>query len=293
VSAGERASQVPVSVVIPAHDEAAVVGRCLTTLQAGADPDELELVVVCNGCTDDTAAVAREYAPAATVVELSTASKHAALNAGDRHATRFPRLYLDADVEVPIAVVRELVRPLAEDHVAYAAPVARFVMRQRTPAVRAYLAVWMDVARARAEPSGGGVFALSAAGRRRFGAFPALVADDQFVVQQFHPTERYTVDGVYATVHPPMTLGALLRTRTRVYRGNQELARSGLTRHPAAGGAVPALFTLARRPGRLPGVVVYVGVNLVARMLARRPHDDGWLRDDGSRLLATDGAGAA
>jgi hypothetical protein len=286
------APTVPVSVVVPAHDEAAVIGRCVTTLQSGAAPDEIELIVVCNGCTDDTATVARAHAPDATVLELPTASKPAALNAGDHHATRFPRLYLDADVEVSIAAVRELVRPLAVGHASYAAPVARFVMRQRTPAVRMYLGVWMFVARARAEPSGAGVFALSAAGRRRFGAFPPLVADDQFVVQQFHPSERHTAEGAYATVHPPMTLGSLVRTRSRVYRGNHELERSGLARYPAAGGAVSALLTLARQPRHTPDVALYVAVNVVARVLARWPQTDRWIRDEESRVLAPERLGA-
>jgi cellulose synthase/poly-beta-1,6-N-acetylglucosamine synthase-like glycosyltransferase len=278
---------VPISVVVPAHDEAAVIGHCLTTLLTGARPGEIELVVVCNGCTDDTAAVARGHAPGATVLELPVASKPAAWNAGDHHATRFPRLYLDADVELPIGVARALVRRLTEHHAPYAAPVPRFVVRRRTPLVRAYLAVWRHVADARDEPSGGGVFALSAAGRSRFGAFPDLIADDQFVVQLFHPSERLTVDEVYATVHPPMTLTALLRTRARVYRGNQQLARSGLAPYPAARGAVRALLGRARRPRDVPGVAVYVAVNLLARALARMPYDDGWTRDDGSRLAAT------
>jgi cellulose synthase/poly-beta-1,6-N-acetylglucosamine synthase-like glycosyltransferase len=277
---------VPVSVIVPAHDEAAVIGRCLTTLLAGAVPGEIDLVVVCNGCTDDTAAVARAHAPDATVLELPVASKPAAWNAGDHHATRFPRLYLDADVELPIAAVRALARRLTEQHVPYAAPVARFVLRQRTPSVRAYLAVWRHVADARDEPSGGGVFVLSAEGRSRFRTFPDLIADDQFVVQLFHPSERLTVDEVYATVRPPLTLAALIRTRTRVYRGNQQLARSGLAPYPAAGGAALALLARARRPRDVPGVAVYVAVNLLARALARMPYDDGWTRDTGSRVVS-------
>src|SRR5262245_58336894 len=47
------------SVVIPAHNEARVIERGLSSLLEGARPGELEIVVVCNGCTDDTAARAR------------------------------------------------------------------------------------------------------------------------------------------------------------------------------------------------------------------------------------------
>jgi len=269
--------------VIPAHDEATVIGRCLSPLMSGATPDELEIIVVGNGCRGDSADVARVHGPHATVVEIRSASKAAALNTGARLATRFPRFYLDADVELTGSAVRQLAHPLAEGRFGYAAPEARFVARHRTPAVQAYWTVWTFVARARNEPSGTGVYGLSAGGRRRFTEFPDLIADDQFVVQQFHPQERLACATVATTVHPPLTLGELLRTRVRVYRGNQQLAHSGLARYPAARGAVPALLTLSRVPQHLPAVAVYVAVNLLARVGAGIPHDDAWTRDRRSR----------
>ncbi len=58
------------SVVIPAHDEAAVIGRCLDALFTGFEPGELDVVVVCNGCTDDTASAARASGHPVRVVEL-------------------------------------------------------------------------------------------------------------------------------------------------------------------------------------------------------------------------------
>src|SRR5690349_20226188 len=84
------------SIVIPAHNEASVLGRLLATLPADVDGRRLEVIVACNGCTDNTAAIAREWG--ATVVDVTTASKIAALNAADEVAVTFPRLYVDADV---------------------------------------------------------------------------------------------------------------------------------------------------------------------------------------------------
>ena len=49
------------SVVIPAHDEAAVIGRLLEALVSDPRAAELEIVVVANGCSDATVPVAREY----------------------------------------------------------------------------------------------------------------------------------------------------------------------------------------------------------------------------------------
>jgi glycosyltransferase involved in cell wall biosynthesis len=86
------------SVVIPAHNEAAVIRRCLDALFTGIEPGNLEVIVVCNGCRDDTAAVVRSSGHPVQVLELERASKSAALRTGDRVAHTLPRLYLDADV---------------------------------------------------------------------------------------------------------------------------------------------------------------------------------------------------
>jgi hypothetical protein len=86
------------SVVIPAHNEAAVIRRCLDALLDGFRPGELEVVVACNGCTDGTADIVRSSGHAVRIIEIQVASKPAALRAAEELVTIFPRLYLDADV---------------------------------------------------------------------------------------------------------------------------------------------------------------------------------------------------
>ena len=89
------------SVVIPAHNEDAVIERCLDALFTGIAAEELDVIVVCNGCTDDTAERARQLPYPVRVLELERAHKPAALRAGDAAALVLPRLYLDADVVLP------------------------------------------------------------------------------------------------------------------------------------------------------------------------------------------------
>lgn len=69
------------SIVIPAHNEGQVIGRLLDSLLAGPAEDETDIVVVCNGCTDDTAQIAAARGPRVRVVDIPTPSKHAALRA--------------------------------------------------------------------------------------------------------------------------------------------------------------------------------------------------------------------
>ena len=91
--------------MIPAHDEAKVIGRGLNRLFDSLGSG-IEVVVVCNGCTDGTADAARVSGHPLTVIELDVASKAEALRAGDEFVTALPRVYLDADVLVSGSAIR-------------------------------------------------------------------------------------------------------------------------------------------------------------------------------------------
>src|SRR5260370_21191863 len=102
------------TVVIPAHNEGRVIGRLLEQLINGAYPGEMDIIVVANGCADDTAEVAASFGPAVRVLTLPVACKHEALAAGDRAAAGFPRIYVDADVELRLHDVRALAAALCQ-----------------------------------------------------------------------------------------------------------------------------------------------------------------------------------
>jgi hypothetical protein len=282
---------IPVSVVVPAHDEATVIERCLDALTSGAAPGELEIIVVANGCADDTAARARAACPAATVVELEVASKPAALNAGDEHATRFPRLYVDADVELSISALRATAQALREPGTLCAAPKPDFDLTRRPRVVRHYYEVWQQLPYLTDDMVGTGVYGLSEAGRSRFDRFPDITADDQFVLQQFARGERRSVPDARFTVHPPTTVKGLFAIRRRAYRGAAELERAGLASQPAAGGAGRRLLEVARDPRHVEAVVTYVLLSLAAKAAARTMRASGWERDVSARQAAASADG--
>src|SRR5580765_7856518 len=115
-----------ISVVMPAHNEAPVIRRTLEALTNGAAPGELEVIVVCNGCTDDTAAVARTVPGPIRVIDSQVASKVKALNLGDQEARGFPRVYIDADVLMSVDSLRKLARRLEDGSILAAAPSPSF-----------------------------------------------------------------------------------------------------------------------------------------------------------------------
>lgn len=84
-----------VSVVIPAYNEAERIGAVLEPVLAA--PSVHEVIVVDDGSTDDTAAVAAQYG--VKVVRLpENKGKGAALAAGAREAKGDVLLFLDADL---------------------------------------------------------------------------------------------------------------------------------------------------------------------------------------------------
>ena len=279
------------SVVIPAYNEGRVLARCLDALveAAPALPGPLEIVVAANGCTDDTVAVARRY-PGVTVLDLPTPGKAGALRAADEAATAYPRIYLDADVVLSRRALTALVADLTTDRAVVASPPVTFHTRDSDAVVRAFYRVYERLPYVREGMIGLGVYGLSRAGRARFTAFPDVQADDLFVQRLFAGSERLTSAGAF-TVHAPRDAASLLKVRTRVARGNAELAATeplrpadaGADFAPTTGSTLGALARLvAARPRLLPAAGVYVGVGALARRrAARRPVR--WDRDDSTR----------
>jgi hypothetical protein len=288
-SAGGVASPVA-SVVIPAHDEEAVIGRLLRALREGTEPGRIEVVVACNGCTDGTAAVAR--AEGAVVVEVDTASKIAALDAGDEAATAFPRAYVDADVVVTGATVERLAAALAEPGVLCVAPPLVAESAGRPWAVRSFYAVWPEIPYMRDRHVGSGVFAMSAEGRARFDRWPAIVNDDLFARALFTRAERRVVSSEPFVVQAPYSTRALVKRRARVHAGNMQAAthpdlRDLPGRRESSG---PWWRAVADNPRLATAALPYAVINGLAKVDAkRRLRGDGgiaWDRDETTRSPA-------
>lgn len=87
-----------ISVVIPTHDRASLLQRHLDALSRQTYPrGNVEWIVVCDGCSDDSARVARE-AGANQVVEQAAAGPAAARNAGLAVAKGTLVCFLDDDI---------------------------------------------------------------------------------------------------------------------------------------------------------------------------------------------------
>ena len=272
------------SIIIPAHNEGAVIARCLLTLLKEATPGEFEIIVVANGCSDDTALKARLAAPEATVIELASASKSAALNEGDRVARGFPRAYLDADIEITTDAMRKLLAQLSGECL-FVTPTPHFVTDRLSRPARAYYKIWQLLPWIQ-EGGGGGVFAMSEEGRQRFQAFPSDMNDDLFTKLQFQERERRLVSGADAAVRPPTSLRQIIRIRRRSYRHSaqvRELMELDRLHHHDTKRPYGLIF---RTPRLWPAAMLYVLIYAISRVLGAigsRKRRHVWERDQSSR----------
>jgi len=104
----------PVSIVVPAFNEARGIERAVRSL-ASSDYPELEVVVVDDGSTDGTAALVERLGhPNVRVVRQENAGKPAALNRGLAVAEHDLVVMVDGDTVFEPETVGRLVRPLRD-----------------------------------------------------------------------------------------------------------------------------------------------------------------------------------
>lgn len=114
----------PFTVVIPCYNEAARIGGTLrSTLDyLAANTPESELIVVNDGSTDATAAIAREKLDGATIQarlleNFPNRGKGAAVRSGLLAAQKPIGLFFDADLSTPLTETPKLIEPIAHGEV--------------------------------------------------------------------------------------------------------------------------------------------------------------------------------
>lgn len=282
------------SVVIPAHNESGVLSATLERIADDALATELEVAVVANGCNDDTAAVARAFVgkvPGLVVIETDTPGKTNALNLGDAAVSAFPRIYLDADILLGPGALEGMVHGLAVNSAVAGSPDIRFDLDGADHWVREYYRVFELLPYVTDDLVGLGVYGLSEEGRQRFGEFPDVLADDLYIQRLFSPEERVRTRGHFA-VRTPRRWAELVKVRTRVDRGNAQLATSPEPTHGddfdrSSGSSAKALMrSVVDDPALLAAASIYVGTTAVAKLRSRFSGDTSWGRDESSREAA-------
>jgi len=122
-----------VSLIVAAHDEESVIGAKVMNALALEYPRELlELIVACDGCSDATAARARE-AGADLVLELPRGGKIVAQDAAVQRSRGEIVAFSDANALWAPDALRELVAAFVDPRVGYACGRVRFVRNSAPP----------------------------------------------------------------------------------------------------------------------------------------------------------------
>ncbi|MEQ9259279.1 MAG: glycosyltransferase [Roseovarius sp.] len=272
------------TLLIPAHDEAAVIGRTLLHLSRGLALAQWRIVVIANACSDATAAKARSVLPQAVILETATPGKCNALNLGFRAAAPGrPVICLDADLDVTAEALDALLRPLEAGTAQAACGQMDVRASEAAPLVRAYYKGW------RLNPyfdrgKFGGLFALAPEAAARVFPLPRVTADDEFIRRSLRPAEIAFVPACRFIARAPATLGSLARVRRRSLRGAREISAMGLA-SPERGSPLALARRALAHPASLWPLAVYAAVNGWARLSLRRaaaPHR--WERDMTTRI---------
>lgn len=273
------------SLIIPANNEADHIERCLAAVLA-SDPlpqdAPAQIIVVPNGCTDETARIAHGFAPdfaarawSLDVIDLPKGSKIAALNAGEA-AARGPVLaYLDADVIVSPPLLTQTCERLAHGTAGYASGTV-VLSHARSWATRAYGRFYLWTPFMRQVAPGCGYFAMTQAGRARWDAWPAIISDDTYARLSFAAPERHQVDARYEW---PLVEGIanLIRVRRRQNAGVDEISAKFPELAENEAKERFALADVCRATLHTPlGFVIYGLVTLAVKLSPGRTND--WRR---------------
>lgn len=269
------------AVIIPAHNEARVISRTLEALREVIEWGTVDVVVACNGCVDGTEVIASRC-EGVRVLHVAAASKTAALNAADQVTQRWPRLYLDADIEVSAPALRAVFAALENNTLLAARPAFRYDTAGASVLVRAYYRARSRIPGNAQGLWGAGAYALSYSGHERMGVFPALTGDDYYVDRLFSAQEKAVLPTEPVVVRTPRTCAALLSVLRRTYRGNAQQDR--LAGGASTGRTLRELLASVRGPLSVFDAAVYV---VFAGAGRRRPLSrkmvPAWERDDSSR----------
>ncbi|WP_406319169.1 glycosyltransferase [Streptosporangium sp. NBC_01639] len=272
-------------VVVPAHNEEAVIASGLRRLLAGTAPGEFDVVVVANACADRTAEAARQAG--VRVVETPVPGKANALRLGDGTCRTFPRVYLDADVGLSADSVRALVAAADRPGVLACAPVPVWDLDGVGWVARRLHKVHDQLIAPFRALAGVGVYVLTEQGHARVFPLPDVISDDGWAHGGFAPHERVVVTEAQSLVRPARTVSAHLSRRVRVRLGNRQLAELGRSAAEGRLRLSSLVSLVARRKVSPLDAGCYLTVLLMDRTLTRVRASRGgpvaWGGDTGSR----------
>jgi glycosyltransferase involved in cell wall biosynthesis len=275
------------TLIIPAHNEAAVIQRCLDSL---IDQQNVsQIIVACNGCTDNTVDIVRKnYGHIAKLMCLDIAkpSKTNALNEAEQHIADFPVFYIDADTKISTDAISTISQQMQEQQIHLSAPTPIINTEQSSWFVKQYYKTWQTLPYIKAGVIATCSFVVSEEGRQRFEKFPDVINDDGYIRCQFKANEISNIKGSEIYIQAPKNLFSLIKIKTRARLGNMQLNRLGLCTHPAEKAYASSMKSKLFSKDFV-ATIVYYSIAIIIRLRAARQYSKinqyTWEKDDTSR----------
>lgn len=284
-------SSTKATIIIAAYNEASVIRETLQQLHRAHAPSSYQILVICNGCTDDTEKIIHDEFQNVLCHSLKKSSKALAIRHAESLNPGFPRLYLDADINLSAADADRFISK-ARDHEleALLIPSSKVTTTQCSTMVKAFYRAWYNTPHVQTFGYGAGAYLINQAGRDRFGLWPELVADDAFIRSQFRTEETHLIQSIKVGVKAPKTLWSLIKVKARSKFGNLEL--KAYSKHIRVNDENNETTRIANTKSSAiaplqPGdKLIYLMINLIALSLAKWQFIRGknrWFRDNSNR----------
>jgi glycosyltransferase involved in cell wall biosynthesis len=210
-----------ISVVVPAHNEAHYIARCLASIKAAASAIDVtvEIVVVLNRCADATETIAKPYAH--LIVEEDAKNLARIRNRGVRASSGDVLVTIDADSRMSPNMLQEVLRRLRSGK--YIGGGVRIMPERMSPGI--FCSVMMILPYVLAARISAGLFWLY---RRDFEAVGGF--DEQFIsAEDYHFARKLKKHGVRRGLKFGTILRAHIVTSCRKF---DQFGDWYLVRHP-------------------------------------------------------------
>ncbi len=213
------------TVIVPAHNEESVIADCLNSIihQPGVD----QIIVPCNGCTDNTVALVKSQFPDVVCLDIKKPSKTNALNVAEQKAAElgmsYPIFYIDADTRLSDNCIAHITRAMDDSNTLLAAPTPIIDTSKSSWLVKTYYKVWTKLPYIQEGVIATCSFIISQQGRKRFDKFADVIGDDGFVRCHFKNSEIANIQGAEIYISAPRDIFSLIKIKTRARLGNMEL----------------------------------------------------------------------
>ena len=222
------------SIIIPAYNEEKLIANSLSSLALFLPKNCTEIIVICNGCQDQTYAVAKKTIDTITssltahcnflLINLKINGKINALNEGVKLSCNKTVVLLDADIKVSSSDCAVLVKTLYEHSLLAASPKVIFDFDKSNYLVKRFYAC-ISQSTYNKQHRIANVIALTPYAINKLFPLPQVIADDAYIQRIIGYKEYKIINKLTYKFTCPETLISTIKVQSRIIRGNLELKK--------------------------------------------------------------------